>query len=290
MHTLLLLGMLAAASPDKTFRLADGVDLAYVDRGKGEPALVFVHCFSCRKEMWAETLDAFAGERRVVAMDLAGHGRSSARRETWSLPGLGADVAALVDHLKLGKVILVGNSLGGPVSLEAARRLGPKRVLGVVAVDTLHNVERKWPEDEFNATVASFRADYVKSCTDFMLRLLPKDAPAATRERVDRDTCDNDPKAALSLFESLRSYDEAAAMGAAGVPVRAINSPVFPTAVEVNRRHAPSFEVVVMDGVGHFPQVERPADFQAHLRRVIQGLAPPRPDVPAISAPSRPPR
>lgn len=288
MHALLLLGMLAAAEPERTFRLADGVDMAYVDRGQGQPALVLVHCFSCRKDMWTETIAAFAGTHRVVAMDLPGHGRSGAGRQSWSIPGYGADVAALVDHLGLGKVILVGSSLGGPVSLEAARTLGRARVLGVVAVDTLHNVEQQWPEEDFNKTVASFRADFGQTCSAFMLGLLPKDAPAATRERVDRDTCDNDPQAAVALFETLRSYDEAAAMRAAAVPVQAINSPVFPTAVEVNRKHAPSFEVTLMEGVGHFPHVERPAEFQAHLRRVIQTLTPPRSAVPAISTPSRP--
>jgi pimeloyl-ACP methyl ester carboxylesterase len=77
-------------------------------------------------------------------------------------------------------------------------------------------------------------------------------------------------------------------MRAAGVPVRAINSSVFPTAVEINRKHAPSFEVTVMDGVGHYPQVERPAEFQARLRSVIQTLTPPPSAVPAISTPSRP--
>lgn len=49
-----------------------GGDMAYVDPGSGEPALVFVHCGNCRKEIWTETLDAFAPTHRVVAMDLPG--------------------------------------------------------------------------------------------------------------------------------------------------------------------------------------------------------------------------
>ena len=76
MNTLLLLLVLSAPPHDKTLRLADGLDMAYVEKGKGEPALVFVHCGNCRKEIWRETLDAFKGEHRVVAMDLPGHGRS----------------------------------------------------------------------------------------------------------------------------------------------------------------------------------------------------------------------
>ncbi len=102
-----------------------------------------------------------------------------------------------------------------------------------------------------------------------MLGLLPPEAPARDRERIDRETCDNDPAVAIALFESARGYDQAAALRAAGVPVWAINSTAYPTAVEVNRRHALSFELVPMDGVGHYPQVERPQEFQRHLRRVV---------------------
>jgi pimeloyl-ACP methyl ester carboxylesterase len=206
-------------------------------------------------------------------MDLPGHGRSGANRKEWTIAALGADVAALVEHLKLQKVILVGNSLGGPVSLEAAQRIGAKRALGVVAVDTLQNVEAVWPEESFRKLLESYRQDFAGTCTPFMLSLLPKDAPTATRERIDRETCDCDRPAWLALFETLRAYDTAAAMRAAAVPVRAINATAYPTAAEINRKHAPSFEVVLMDGVGHYPQVERPAEFQAHLRRAIQSLA-----------------
>jgi len=267
-------GEASAAEATKTLRLPDGVEMAYVDQGKGEPAIVLVHCGNCQMGVWRETLDAFDHTHRVVAMDLPGHGRSGANRERWSIPALGADVAALVEHLKLPRVVLVGNSLGGPVSLEAARRLGPKRVLAVVAVDTLQNVEQEWPEESWRKLLDGYRQDFAGSCTGLMLALLPKETPKETRDRIDRETCDNDSRAAIALLETMRAYDQAAALRGAGVPVRAINSPAYPTAVDVNRRHAPSFEVVLIEGVGHYPQVERPAEFQAHLRRIIKSLAP----------------
>jgi pimeloyl-ACP methyl ester carboxylesterase len=263
----------AESAPEKTLALADGVSMAYVDSGRGEPALVFVHCGNCRKEIWRETLDAFAPKHRVVAMDLPGHGRSGATRKEWSVPGLGADVAALADHLGLKDMILVGNSLGGPVSLEAAKRLGPKRVRGVVAVDTLQDVEQVWPEDAFKKLAEAYRQDFRGTCQKHMSSLLPQSSPAAVKERVALETCHNDPDAFRGLLATLRTYDAAAALRAAGVPVRAINAKLFPTNLEVNRKHAPSFEAVLMDDVGHYPQVERPAEFQAHLRRIVQELA-----------------
>jgi len=280
----ILLGLVAVTAPtlavgEETFRLADGVELAYVDRGTREPELVFVHCGMCRKEIWTETLDAFASTHRVVAVDLPGHGRSGVNLERLSISTLGADVAALVEHLGLHRLVFVGNSLGGPVSLEAARHLGPERVLGVVGVDTLHDLGRAIPEDVVRRRVEAFRRDFRGSCSEMMVGLLGKDAPPPVRARLERETCDNDPEAAIALLESLPEFDQASCAAEAGVPVRAINSKVHPTAVDANREIAVSFEVTLMDGVGHFPQIESPKAFQSHLRRVVDELStqPPAP-------------
>lgn len=262
------------AAEVETLELADGAEMRYVARGSGEPALVFVHCGNCRMSIWDESLAAFEGERRVVAMDLVGYGLSpSGPRESFTIEGYGADVAALVEHLGLAKVILVGNSLGGPVALEAAKKLGAGRVLGVVAVDTLQNAEAEWPEESWRKILDGYLADFEGTCTSFMLQIVGREASEAVRERVDRETCDGDPAAAIALFRTLREFDTGAAMRAAGVPIRAINAGVYPTAVEVNRKYAPSFEVEVLDGVGHYPQVERPEEFQRALRAAVAALA-----------------
>lgn len=257
----------------KHLKLSSGVDMAYVDRGGGAPALVFIHCGNCQMGIWTETLDAFGLTHRVVAMDLAGHGKSSSTRVRWTLEGLGADVAELVKTLNLGKVVLIGNSLGGPTALEAAKILGPGQVLGVVAVDTLQNVEMEWPEESFNQMLAAYQADFAKACDAAMQQIVAPTASQQVKERIGRETCDNDPKAFLALFPTLRTYDQAKALAAAGVPVRAINGSLFPTAVEINRKHAPGFSAVVLDGVGHYPQVERPAEFQSALRKIVGELA-----------------
>jgi len=267
-----LMALPAAVGAEDRFQLPDGGQLAYLDRGAGEPALVLIHCGTCRKEIWAETIDAFAPERRVVAMDLAGHGASSARVAGVSLEALGADVAALVEHLGIRRAILVGNSLGGPVALEAARRLGPERTVGIVAVDTLQNVEQVWPEEARQKALASFRADFAGTCRQWMSGLVAPAAGAETRARVERDTCGNDPASFLALFAAMGAYDEAAALAAAGAPVRAINATNYPTAFEINRKHSPGFDAVLMADVGHYPQIERPAEFQQHLRRWIGEL------------------
>ena len=94
---------------------------------------------------------------------------------------------------------------GGPVALEAARRLGPKRVLGVVAVDTLQNVEMVWPEDGWRRVLEVDKADFVKTCDRMMLASCPRTPPRRLRQRVDEETCGNEPKVAIAIHEDFRA-------------------------------------------------------------------------------------
>lgn len=119
----------------KTCLAPDGVAIVYSAAGAGETALVFIHGGLADRGFWDGQLGAFAGCHRVIALDLPGHGESGTNRKKWGFPEFGADVRAVVDAEKLERVILFGNSLGGPVGIEAALLL-PGRVLGVVGVDT----------------------------------------------------------------------------------------------------------------------------------------------------------
>jgi uncharacterized protein YndB with AHSA1/START domain len=65
-------------------------------------------------------------------------------------------------------------------------------------------------------------------------------------------------------------------MEALTVPLVCVNSPMFPTNVEANRRHAKAFQVVTMEGVGHFPMLERPDEFNRLLADVVMRVAGPR--------------
>ena len=54
----------------------DGVRLAYVAEGKGEPAFVFMHGWTCNRSYFKPQHDHFKAKHRVVSVDLRGHGES----------------------------------------------------------------------------------------------------------------------------------------------------------------------------------------------------------------------
>ena len=124
----------------KLCQAPDGVAIVYSAAGAGEPALVFIHGGLADRTFFDGQLKAFAGRYRVIALDLAGHGESGANRTKWGIPEFGADVKAVVEAEKLKRVILFGNSLGGPTAIEAALLL-PDRVIGVVGIDTFQSLD-----------------------------------------------------------------------------------------------------------------------------------------------------
>ncbi len=126
----------------KTCAAVDGVPIVYSAAGQGEPALVFIHGGLANRGFWDGEIKAFAGRHRVIAPDLAGHGESGTKRTRWGLPEFGGDVRAVIEAEGAKSVVLFGNSLGGPVAIEAALLLA-SRVLGVVGVDTFQSLTYK---------------------------------------------------------------------------------------------------------------------------------------------------
>lgn len=293
---LLVIGGAPAAADTATVAAPDGVPIVYEVRGEaetGEPALVFVHCWGCDRTYWREQLNVFAADYRVVAMDLAGHGEAGTGRESWKILELAGDVEAVADALGLERMILIGHSMGGPVSLEAARRM-PGRVVGIVAVDTLHNAEFEFPPEAVAQLIAAFEADFTGTVAGFIRGMYQPGADPAVVDWTVKKAQGTDQAAAIGLMRDFESLDFPAMFSAAKVPIRAINAapagPMQPvTEVEINRKYA-DFDAVLMAGVGHFLQLERPAELNSHLRAVVAELAAPAARTPEPTQPPEPDR
>src|SRR5215207_2961565 len=71
----------------------DGVHVQYRVYGSGEPALVFIHGWSCDSNYWRAQLPQFKQKYTLVTVDLAGHGGTDGNRSDWTMARFGQDVA-----------------------------------------------------------------------------------------------------------------------------------------------------------------------------------------------------
>ena len=249
----------------------DGTRIAYEARGAGLPALAFVHGWSCSRGYWDAQLTAFSANWLVVSIDLAGHGESGAARGTWSVEALGEDVVAVMDHARIDDAILVGHSMGADVILEAARHLR-NRVRGLIWVDEYRQLSWFRSEADVQERLAPFRADFAAATEAFVRGMFPASANPALVERVVRQVSSAPSGIALPALEATWNYARSVPekLAEVGLLVVAINSQDSETDVESMRRCG--VDVVLMPGVGHFPMLEKPGEFNACLLRVIKEL------------------
>lgn len=245
------------------------VALAHDVQGSG-PLLVLVHGITENRHSWDPLLDALAATHRVLRIDLRGHGESPAG-DSYDLPSMAADIAALVDEVPL----VVGHSLGGMVATAYAAQFD---VRGVVNIDQTLNLSPM--QTGLLEQAALLRSDGFPLFMDALFGSL--------RGQVD--------DAGWQRLTELRRYDQDVVLGIWGVmldttpaelddvvtamttgvtaPYLALNGfdlgPGYPLWL---RERIPSAVVETWDGIGHYPQLVRPAEFLDRLAAVEASLA-----------------
>src|SRR5689334_3206373 len=96
-----------------------GLRLAYDVVGNGSPVVLFIHGAFEDRTYFAAQVAHLAARRRVVTLDLRGHGASDVPQAV-SLADFAADVLAVVDAAGVEQAVLCGHSMGGPVALLVA--------------------------------------------------------------------------------------------------------------------------------------------------------------------------
>jgi pimeloyl-ACP methyl ester carboxylesterase len=133
-----------ALPSSQRFEPEPGLRIHYTDEGnRSGRTLIFVHGFSASVHAWRPWIDRLRNDYRLIAIDLPGHGLTEAPANyIASLDSNAELVHKLADHAGVAGFVLVGNSMGGAVSLVLALK-HPERLDGLVLVDAAG-----WPGEE----------------------------------------------------------------------------------------------------------------------------------------------
>lgn len=250
----------------------DGVPISYEVHGDGEPTLVFVHGWSCDARYWGAQVPYFSMRHRVITLDLAGHGHSGLGRSRYTMESFGEDVAAVVEAAGAERAIFIGHSMGGQVIACAARIL-PRRVSGLIGVDTLENVGYVMTPEEREAMLAPFREDFPAETTRFAGEMLSPAVERSLREWIVSDMSSAPPWVAVSAMEEMTSQyvtgEAARVFEEVRLPVVSVKSDKWPIDFKANREHMLSYEAIVIADADHFLMMTRPEEFNDALEKAI---------------------
>ncbi len=257
------------------------IELSVQTSGRG-PAVVLLHGFPLDRTMWDPQVTPLAERFTVVAPDLRGHGKSPAPPGPYTMEQHVADVAALLDRLRVERAALVGLSMGGYIAMNFVARY-PDRVWALALADTRPQADT--PEGR-QARVQSANLVMDQGLDPFVEAQIPRMfAEATIRDRQDlvdwyrRVVGSGRPSAVAAAQLGLAERpDTTAVLAGVRCPVLVVvgeqDAITPPADARLMADLIPGARLEIIPGVGHLANLEAPERFNAALRTFLETAAP----------------
>ena len=275
-------GPAGGAGPRSGTADLDGLGVYYVDQGRGGAALVFVHGWTCDHTFWRLQQPVFADGRRVILIDLPGHGRSDKPDIAYTQALFSRSVGAVLDRAGVTSAVLVGHSMGFAVVRRfALDRPGLVRAL-VSADGTMLRVprdrdkRRAWKRRYDDFTRRFHGPDYERASRDYIRFMFAGETPEALRAEITAKMLATPRHVALSALDHLGDpsvWDD-----------RPVDLPTLAVYAQQawlpadNERYLrglfPRLEYHAWTDAGHFVMMDRPERFNRVLSEFLKTLGP----------------
>src|SRR5271170_1130568 len=126
----------AQQTPTTGYAPVNGLKMYYEVHGSGEPVVLLHGAFMTIPNHWTGWIGELSKTRKVIAVEMQGHGRTADIKRDFSSENHADDVAALLDYLKIPSADLIGYSMGGGVAMQCAIR-HPEKVRKVVSISSV---------------------------------------------------------------------------------------------------------------------------------------------------------
>jgi len=244
-----------------------------------QPCIVMVHGFTARAAHWFRMARKLPKERCVIAIDLPGFGDSTFKPTASYKPEVQADrLSSLLKALPLtnAKVDMIGNSMGGYITAEFALR-HPDQTSSIALFDAA-GVTQPTPSPLFRQIEAGsnpffatdldgFRKFYATTMSE------PPYVPGFVIDAIGEEAMARNPRHAY-IFEQIRTPRLDDQLGKITVPTLIVwgdQDKLLDVSMTQVWRKIPGSRVFIFKGVGHMPQLERPAESADLYNRFLTG-------------------
>jgi len=265
----------------------NGISINYAFEGADEaPVITFAHALSLNARSFKPQVEAFREDYRVLRLDLRGHGKTDVNGGPFTMEDLADDVAALLDYLGVERTHFVGSSLGAmagfAMALNHAKRLSSLTFMasqGALPPERIQTARANI--GAMRASDATATTTLADECEAMLDRLLGDIAEAdhpetfALLREILSDT---------TLYGQARAYDAILDMNydgrltEIGVPTLVLagaqDTSTSPERMQMYKDGIAGARMVILEGAGHFPNVEQPAAFNAALQQFLNQVGP----------------
>lgn len=241
----------------------NGINLHYESQGDGPPVLL-IHGLGSSAADWSPQVDAMKDRFRCITYDARGHGQSDKPDEgPYFMPQHAADAVALLDHLGIAKVAVVGLSMGGMIAFQMALD-APERMLGMVIINSGPRVKPQTFKEHLAIwqRLILFRMFSMRKIGEVIgKRLFPDENQAALRQEFIESWAKNDKRAYMDATRGLANWNVEPQIATIQVPTLVLAADQDYTSVELKRAYVnkmPHAELVVIDNARHAVNMASP--------------------------------
>lgn len=236
------------------------------DVGRGGLPVVLVHSLAGSSAHWSGTLERLRPTRRVIALDLRGHGRSEPPKNgDYSMAGMAGDVETVVDMLDIRKFILVGHSMGGGVALTYAGD-HPDRIAGLLLLDPIGDGSQI-PADEAKTFLEALDTNYESTIQEYWRQIAGPDS--TVRERLLSDLRATPREAVVRVLQEVMRFDPGPALARYRGPILSVVTPSNDASFSLHRLRN-GFPYHIVQGTGHWIQLDKPEEFNRLLDNFLE--------------------
>jgi pimeloyl-ACP methyl ester carboxylesterase len=279
------------ADPDSQFVEINGLDVHVKTLGQGEPVFVLLHGFGASLDSWQPIMEPLSRQGRVIAFDRPAFGLTE-RPLAWEGVNPYSSQAqvdlliGLLEHFGVQQAVLVGNSAGGAIAMQAALA-HPERVSALVLVDPAvygHSGAPAWLRPLLNTPqmrrLGPLLVRRIQERGPQLLNLAWHDPSKITPETIDLYKrplqADNWDKALWEFTLASRPSDLAGQLDQLTLPVLVITGDddrIVPTSDSLRLAdELPNAQLAVIRDAGHVPHEEQPAAFLQSLQDFLNSL------------------
>jgi non-heme chloroperoxidase len=264
------------------YETCNGASLYFEDEGNGTP-IVFLPGVMTGVRFFAHQLADLPPDRRTIALDYRGHGRSENTETGHTVPGYADDLRAFLDRRDLNNVVLVGWSMGALVAWEYVDRFETDRLQGLVDVDMSASAFA-WDNYEHGnndlarlvGTLELVQTDHA-ALIEGLVEAAFKEPPSPRTRTLVLDELTRTPppvKSAILFDYTVRDYRDA--LSGIDVPtlVCAGADEKWRTVASVRdvADRIPNAEFELFENSGHCITLEEPERFNRSLATFVDGL------------------
>jgi len=253
----------------------NGIDIGYDDIGTGLPVL-FAHAFPLNRTMWAPQVSALVERCRCIAPDFRGFGETAAQGP-YTMAQYADDLAALLDHLRIDQVVLVGCSMGGYAAFAFWSRHAT-RVRALVLADTRPGADSDEARGLRRQLIELTRAEGATAVANLQVAKLvgktTREKQPDTYDGVHRMMAQAKPDAIVGALEAMMSRpDSTPLLATITVPTLIVvgeEDTLTPVAESrAMHSHIPGSRLEIVAAAGHLSNMERPAAFNHVLTEFL---------------------